>query len=114
MDVINRAVAIIKPRQPHLDWANSLPDQTDPVTLEELRTDCTAILIPGVDEPAEAAAFLADHDDQIFEMALDAWHRDPQAWPTNRTYATFREWFAIELHSLMLDAAPDRIRKEAY
>ncbi len=25
MDVINRAVAVIKPRQPYLDWAKSIP-----------------------------------------------------------------------------------------
>ncbi|MFN8473890.1 MAG: hypothetical protein U0822_16995 [Anaerolineae bacterium] len=28
MYLINRAVVIIKPRQPFLDWANSLPDPT--------------------------------------------------------------------------------------
>ncbi len=114
MDVINRAVAIIKPRLPYQDWATSLPDQTDPVTRDELRTDCTAILIPEVNDLTEAEAFVADHYPEIFEMELDAWYRDPQAWPTNRTYPTFQEWFDIEVHSLVLDAAHGRIRKEAY
>ena len=45
MDVINRAVAIIKPRQPYLDWAISIPGPGDDVTMDELRTDCTAIEI---------------------------------------------------------------------
>jgi hypothetical protein len=114
MDVINRAVAIIKPKQPYLDWANSLPDTTDPVTLAALRRDCTALLIPEHDDPAEAEAFITDIYAAIFELELDAWHRDPAAWPAQRTYQAFQEWFDVDIHSLVLDAADDRMQKEAY
>ncbi len=114
MDVINRGVAIIKPKQAYLDWATSLPDQTDPVTLEELRTDCTAILIPELDDPGEVEDWLADQYPQIFEMELAAWYHDPDVWPTNRSFQTFREWFDIDVHSLVLDAVAGRIRKDAY
>ena len=114
MDVINRAVAIIKPKQPYLEWATSLPDTTDHVTLDDLRTDCTAILIPECNDPAEAEAFVAERYADIFALELAAWHRNPRAWLAHRTYHTFLEWFEVETHSLVLDAGADRIKQEAY
>ena len=114
MDVINRAVAVIKPRQPYLDWAKSIPGPADDVTLDEVRTDCTAILIPDFDDPAEAEAFIATIADDLFEMELDSWDRDPRTWPVNRSYAIFREWFDVEIHSIVLDASDDIIIREAY
>src|SRR5687768_10634553 len=107
MDVINRAVAVIKPRQPYLDWAKRIPGSADDVTLDELRTDCTAMLIAEFDDPAEAEAFIATIADDLFEMELDAWDRDPGSWPDDRSYETFREWFDIEIHSIVLDVSDD-------
>ena len=114
MNVINRAVVVIKPRQPYLDWASSLPGPADDVTLDELRADCTAILIPDFDDPAEAEAFIAAMADDLFTMALDAWDRDPRTWPVNRTYDTFREWFDVEIHSIVFDACYDNIVEKAF
>jgi hypothetical protein len=111
--MINRAVAIIKPRQPYLDWAKGLSDQVDDVTLDELRMDCTAILIPEFDDPAEAAAFIATIADDLFEKELDAWDRDPRTWPKNRDYHAFRDWFDVEIHSMVLDAINERMTREA-
>ncbi len=114
MEVINRAVAIIKPRQPYLDWAQQLADPPDRLSLADLRRDCTAILLPEWDDPADAEAFIQDMFADVFAMELDAWHRDPQAWPAHRSYQIFREWFDVELHSLVLDAAVADITREAY
>ena len=114
MHVLNRAVAIIKPKQPYLAWATSLPDATDHVSLEALRRDCTALLIPAYDDPAEAEAFIKEIFADLFAMELEAWHRDPAAWPAHRTYHTFQAWFDVEIHALVLDVADDPIRKEAY
>ncbi len=114
MDVINRAVAVIKPRQPFLDWAKSIPGPTDDVTLDELRTDCTAILIPDFDTPAESEAFIAGLAGDLFEMELESWDRDPTTWPEDRSYEAFREWFDIEIHSIVVDASDDTITREAF
>ncbi len=114
MEVINRSVAIIKPRQPYLDWARSLPDAPADLTLDDLRRDCTAILLPEADELAEVEAFIARIYAAIFEMELEAWARDRQVWPATRTYHTFREWFEVEVHSTVLDGVAGRISREAY
>ena len=114
MDVINRAVAVIKPRQPYLDWTKSIPGPADDVTLDELRTDCTAILIPDFDTLAESEAFIADLAVELFGMELDAWDRDPTTWPENRSYGVFRDWFDVEIHSVVVDASHDDITWEAF
>ena len=114
MDVVNRAVAVIKPRQPYLDWATSIPGPADDVTLDELRIDCTAILIPDFDDPAESEAFIAGLAIDLFEMELDAWDRDPATWPEDRSYEAFQEWFDVEIHSIVLDTADDDITREPF
>ena len=49
MHTIDRFVAIIKPKQPFLDWLESQPDWDLDMTLEELRKDSNAYLIPEYD-----------------------------------------------------------------
>jgi hypothetical protein len=114
MDAINRAVAIIKPKQPYLDWANSLPDPSENLTLEELRTDCTALLIPEFAHKDDEEAFLKEIYAAIFEMELDAWYRDDTLWPRKRDYQTFRDWFDVEIHSTVIDVLEEEITREAF
>ncbi|MBI3362843.1 MAG: hypothetical protein HY023_17210 [Chloroflexi bacterium] len=113
MYLIDRAVAIIKPRQPYLDWANSLPDPT-PVTLEQLRRDSTAILIPESEYQTDAKAYIRKTYAPIFEMELDAWCRDESFWPATRNYETFTDWFDVEIYDMVIDASEKEITKEAY
>ncbi len=114
MDAINRAVAIVKPKQPYLDWANSLPDPAKDLTLEELRSDCTALLIPEFAYKDEEEAFLKEIYPTVFEMELDAWYRDDTLWPGKRDYDTFRAWFDVEIHSMVIDALEEEIVREEY
>jgi hypothetical protein len=43
MELINRSAVIIKPKQPFLEWVNSDPALSPPVSMEYRRQDCTAI-----------------------------------------------------------------------
>jgi len=36
-------------------------------------------------------------------MELEGWHLDESAWPVDRTFKKFRDWFAIEFHSVVED-----------
>jgi hypothetical protein len=42
---INRSVAIIRPKQPFVDWANSISEGED-FTVEDLNAECNAVLLP--------------------------------------------------------------------
>ena len=112
MHVIDRAVAIIKPGQPFLDWLNRLPNPEPGLTLEELRRDSTAILIPESDDEGGAEAYIRKTHARIFEMELDSWYRDAELWPSKRGYSVFAEWFDVEIYEMVLDASDGRITKE--
>jgi len=46
---IDRSVAVIKPKQPFVDWANTIIDENEKYSISDFRTDCSVILLPVVD-----------------------------------------------------------------
>jgi len=46
---------------------------------------------------------------EVFENELYGWHTDESEWPANRDLETFRQWFTIELHSVVEDLCDDQI-----
>jgi len=110
---INRTIVIIKPKQLYLDWARTLSDSID-ISLEELRRDCTAVLLPDVDNDAQAEAYLRRLAEELFAIELAAWELNEDDWPQQRDYTTFRAWFDVEFHSVVLDAVRAPIRRERY
>ncbi len=48
MSEINRSLIILKPKQPFLDWARNLDDESKDLTLAELYEDSTAYLVPEI------------------------------------------------------------------
>lgn len=113
MLTINRSLVILRPQQPFIDWVTSLRGP-DPVGAEEVLADATTVLIPEVDSEEEAWAYIERIASQLFELELEAWHTDPDGWPKRRGPATFRRWFAIELHSTILDPVADELMREPY
>ncbi len=115
MYMINRAVAVIKPKQPFVDWINSHPDSAGFTTsLEEARQDCTAYLLPDYDEDSEAKSFIKDLSADIFEIELDSWYHDETTWPRKRDFQIFQKWFDVEIHSMVIDPYENEIVKEDY
>ena len=113
MDMINRGVAVIKPKQPFLDWLGRLPDPLDS-SLEELRRDCTVILIPDELDDIKASRYMKRIYREIFDAELAAWHLTVDDWPADRDYAMFQAWFEIDVHSLVLDSSNAPIQRELY
>lgn len=111
---INRSIAVIKPKQPLLDWLNALPDNVVLFTLAELQTDCTVLLIPEYDTDEKALKFIKKNYLGIFERELDGFCTDPDYWPAKRDYKTFLQWFDIELHSEVFDTVDKEIIKERW
>ena len=84
MDTINRSVAVIKPKQPFLDWLNALPDNEKPFNHADLQTDCTVLLLPESGNDLQAQKFIEKIHQYIFERELDAFCTDPDWWPSKR------------------------------
>jgi len=114
MFIINRSVVVIKPKQPFVDWINSLGDDEEQYSISDFSTDCSIFLLPVVDLDEYAEAFIKDTFQDIFELELSIWMADDDTWPENITYKMFLEWFDVEYHSMVFDSLKDDIEKEAY
>ena len=111
---INRSVAIIKPKQPFVDWINTQSSPGDMVSLEDVRKDCMAVLLPQYDDNQEAIGYVKKLCIWVFETHLKTEFRKKKNWPNKIDYETFNKWFDVELHSITIDPDEDNIEKEAY
>lgn len=105
--IINRYVAILKPKQPFLDWLESQADWDVDITLEELRADRCAYLIPAYALLDQAMRYIERNHKKFFGMELFGWYTDESMWPEKRTLSVFRKWFDVEIHSMVIDILDD-------
>jgi hypothetical protein len=96
---INRSAVLVTPRAPFLEWAEQHGNGV-PYPVGE---DRTAYLLPSYDMESELEGILKHYYDLIFESELEDWMRDQSTWPKDRTYALFRQWFDVEVDSVVID-----------
>lgn len=111
MQLLNRAVMIVKPKQPLLDWINSL-DNSD-LQLEEIRQDCPAYLMPEIMNDDEQDIILAEFLPDIVENELAGWWQDESDWPQINDLETFKQWFEVNFHSMTFELGVEPLQYEA-
>ena len=114
MNSLNRQVAVVKPKEPYVDWINSLPGMDEPTTIEFLNNDCTALLLPLFDNDNRSLKFIKRVYKEIFEIELNSWIRDKKLWPQKRTHTLFCDWFRIEIHSEVYDFGKGLVEIDEY
>ncbi|MEX0733050.1 MAG: hypothetical protein WD944_11755 [Steroidobacteraceae bacterium] len=107
--MLNRGVLIVRPAQPFLDWAAGLDDSGIVPNPDE---EQTVYLVPSYEDDEEAAQVLKLVFAEVFERELFAWHTDDMAWPKQRTLTTFKQWFKVEMHSMVEDLCSDELVEE--
>lgn len=112
MYTINRSIAIIRQKQPFVDWANQLPDAELKSSLDDFKTDCLAILIPDYDTDEEAEGYINEIYEDIFIEELYGWCTEEAWFPQDRTNEMFWQWFEVELHSIVMDSCMEPIEEE--
>ena len=98
-DSINRNAIVVKPKQALCDWINSVYPNDPVVTTDE----GTIYLLKQKDNNVAIEKWLKNNFDNIFQNELNNWNTDEKEWPQKRTYKLFKEWFDIEIHSVILD-----------
>ena len=101
MDTVNRFALVLEPTEAYLKWATGSPEGDDELTLEELQDDATVYLIP--ETTAGPDAFLRRNYAAMFERELASWCTDESFWPKNRSFKTFKRFFRVRLHSVVID-----------
>lgn len=114
MYLIDRAVAVVRLKQPFVDWVNSIEKPYGKLTVEKMNTESHVYLIPEHDTQQELELIIQDLYRDIFEIEIQSFCRDKSLWPKNRDYKTFLEWFDIQVHSMVFDPYDDEILKEEY
>ena len=112
MKTINRNAVMVRPKQPFLDWIRSLPGQAIPISLDSLRTDCDVYLLPEVKDSEQAMRYLQRQCAEVFKNQLEGWDTEESSWPTNLNWRTFKRWFDIEVHSIVVDLSDEPIEEE--
>ena len=110
--VLNRSVVMLVYKQPFLDWLNIADPNPLPMTLEDLQDDNDTFLIPQFDDPQDSIKWVEKRWQILFDGLLFDWLTDDAMWPQNRTVKMFREWFGIEVHSMVWDLADEMLQVE--
>jgi len=111
--MLNRSAVVLKPRQPFVDWINSLPGD-DKGTLARLREEGTILLVPEFQDRKEGILYLKKICPDLFAHQLWAWYTDDTAWPKPRDWTVFQEWFDIEICSEVLDTVKGKLEREDF
>ncbi len=112
MRMIDRAVVIIRPKQPFIDWINSSMATDEPVTIGEQQDDLTAILIPEFDSASARNRYLAKLKPLLLDMELASWNRDPSTWPRDLSARAFNRYLDLEIHSMVWDTEDEPVIHE--
>ncbi len=107
---INRAALIVRPKQPYVDWANSVDNGGPRAILQGLRTDPSIYLVEIIDFLEDFDLLIDDTWEWIFREQLNGWMRDPDLWPEGLTRGMFLEWFDCELSTMIWDMLKARIK----
>lgn len=97
--LVNRSVLLVRPAEPYIEWATAL----HPRAARSLGKVATAYLVPECDGGASERKVLQVVFPLIFQLELDAWDTDEEKWPDIRSFATFKRWFHVEFHEVVMD-----------
>ena len=111
MSTVNRSLLIVRAKKPFLGWLKSLPDPAN-VTMSEVNEDNTVYPLPDFENDKEQDEILSHVFGLIFEEQLMGWSQDDRDWPSDRSFAVFKEWFDVEFHSLVLDLVDEPLMRE--
>ncbi len=108
--VVNRNSLVVVPRKDYLDWARGCPGGSPGMELDGLMEGGTVYLMPEV--KASPEQWLRRNFAAIFEQELDAWYRDRDAWPQDRSLAAFRRFFDVRFCSMVFDLGEEPLEAE--
>lgn len=114
MRVINRTAVTITGAKPYVDWTLETDADANKgaITVARARTYGSAFLMPEFELEEDIQEWVEDNAVWIFEFQLGAWTDDETTWPPIRDLRSFREWFNIDIHSVVVDVAEDDIEGE--
>jgi hypothetical protein len=114
MRLVNRTAVSIVGAAPFIEWMRHHDADADKgtLTVARARPYGTALLLPEFELEEDVQEWIEDNAAWLFEFQLSAWTEDESTWPATRDLKTFREWFRIDIHSVVVDVGEDDIDGE--
>ncbi|MGE0450987.1 MAG: hypothetical protein AB7Q29_15550 [Vicinamibacterales bacterium] len=114
MRVVNRTAISIVGAEPYVEWTRSRDADfnRNQLTVARARPYGTTVLLPEVEFEEDLQEWVEENYAWLFEFQLSAWTADESAWPAARDLNTFKAWFRIDLHSVVVDVGDDDIEGE--
>src|SRR3954467_5241003 len=114
MRVINRTAVTVVGAKPYIDWtlATDADVNKGAITVARAKVYGSAFLLPEFELEEDVQEWIEENAGWLFESQLSNWTDDESAWPQNRDLQTFRSWFRIDIHSIVVDVGDDDIQGE--
>lgn len=114
MRVVNRTAVTVVGAKPFIDWTlrTDADANRGAVTVARAKTFGSAFLLPELELEEDVEEWIEENAGWIFEFQLASWTDDEAAWPSTRDLKTFRDWFRVDIHSIVVDVADDDIEGE--
>ena len=103
MKMLNRSAISIQLKQPFVDWINSLDEEGEQVTLEEVNLEATTYLIPELEDEEALEVFIDERHFELLENELLSWEDDESYWPADMDRALFDEFLDVKLSFMVFD-----------
>ncbi len=105
---------LIKPRLALLHWIKAavegqedLQDVIEKVELSHLEENATA-LVKNFSNLTEIKPFVKEYYHSIFSTAMSRMSSDPDQWPLIDSFQDFNKYFAIEIHTQLIQLSNSR------
>ena len=114
MRVINRTAVSVTGASPYVEWTR----QSDAdmakgmLTVPRAQPYGSVFLLPEFELEEDVQEWIEENVSWLFEFQLAAWTDDESSWPATRDLETFRRWFRVDIHSVVVDVADDEIEGE--
>jgi hypothetical protein len=108
----NRTAVVVVPKQPFLEWLQSVDEISSTITLEDLAKEPTVYLLPETGSDLQAERRLAEVCHEIFEEELNGWYCAPATMAFRPGQAQFSRWFAYSIHSMIVDLCDNPLVSE--
>lgn len=113
MKLVNRSALTIIPRQPYVDWANTLDDGPK-LDITDPHHEYDVYLVDEIADGDDLNWVLHEYYPRIFYEALMDWHTDQKDWPKTCDFETFQQWFEVRVCSGVFDLCRGKIRTEKW
>ena len=114
MRVVNRTAVTLTAAQPYIEWTRQHDADIDrgAITVPRARLYGSAFLLPEFELEEDVQEWVEENAGWLFEFQLSNWTEDETTWPENRDLKTFRSWFRIDIHNVVVDVGDDDIEGE--